>query len=56
MNKQIYKQAYVAPCCAFVQMENSCFICEASVKHNALGGTEEGWEDGGTIIDETIEI
>lgn len=56
MKKQIYKQAYVAPRCAFVQMENSCYICDASTSHSSAGTTEEGWQDGGTIIDETIEI
>lgn len=27
-----------------------------STSHSSAGTTEEGWEDGGTIIDETIEI
>ncbi len=56
MKKVIKSTCYVPPCCAFVQMENSCYICEASTSHSAAGTTEEEWQDGGTIIDETIEI
>ena len=56
MKKVIKSKCYVPPCCTFIQMENSCYICDASTSHSSAGTIEEGWEDGGTIIDETIEI
>lgn len=56
MKKVIKSKCYVPPCCTFIQMENSCYICDASTSHSSAGTTEEEWQDGGTIIDETIEI
>jgi len=56
MKKVIKSKCYVPPCCTFIQMENSCCLCDASNRLNSTETKEEEWQPGGVIIDETIEV
>ncbi|MGP1452043.1 MAG: fatty-acid--CoA ligase [Segatella oris] len=56
MNKQVKKKCYVTPATEYFKMEFESLICSGSVRYNSVQSSEEEWEDGGTIIDETIEI
>lgn len=37
-------------------LEDSYHLCDASNKLNSTDTKEEEWQDGGTTIDETIEV
>ena len=56
MIKQVKKKCYVTPATEYFKMEFESLICSGSVRYNSVQSSEEEWEDGGTIIDETIEI
>lgn len=54
MRKGKSLKSYVPPQCTCVKMEDCCHLCSGSLRPNAAN--EEDWHDGGTIIDETIEV
>lgn len=56
MENEIKLKSYVPPYCTFIRMEDSYHLCDASNKLNPTDTKEEEWQDGGTTIDETIEV